>query len=135
MLALPGAVFLYNGEELGLADVDLPDEVLQDPTWERSGHTERGRDGAGCRCPGRATRPRSGSRNSSDTWLPMPAYWATLTVGEADVPTPIRLCRSSSGSSNYAERRAEFDGEGDRLAARANRCLVFRRPAAAWYAR
>ncbi|MGV7813219.1 alpha-amylase family glycosyl hydrolase, partial [Mycobacterium kansasii] len=48
-LALPGTVFLYNGSELGLPNVDLPDAVLQDPTWERSGHTERGRDG--CRVP------------------------------------------------------------------------------------
>ena len=44
MLALPGAVFIYNGEELGLPNVDLPDEALQDPVWERSGRTERGRD-------------------------------------------------------------------------------------------
>ncbi|MBO0865790.1 MAG: alpha-amylase, partial [Mycobacterium sp.] len=49
LLALPGTVFLYNGQELGLPDVQLPDEALQDPTWERSGHTERGRDG--CRVP------------------------------------------------------------------------------------
>ena len=34
ILALPGTVFIYNGEELGLPDVlDLPEEVLQDPTW------------------------------------------------------------------------------------------------------
>ena len=49
MLALPGAVFIYNGEELGLPNVDLPDEALQDPVWERSGHARRGRDG--CRVP------------------------------------------------------------------------------------
>ena len=49
MLALPGAAFIYNGEELGLPNVDLPDEALQDPVWERSGHTRRGRDG--CRVP------------------------------------------------------------------------------------
>ena len=49
-LALPGGVYLYQGEELGLEEVlDLPEELLQDPTWERSGHTERGRDG--CRVP------------------------------------------------------------------------------------
>ena len=37
-------------EELGLPEVtDLPDDSLQDPTWERSGHTVRGRDG--CRVP------------------------------------------------------------------------------------
>ena len=28
-LALPGAVFLYNGQELGLPNVELPDEALQ----------------------------------------------------------------------------------------------------------
>ena len=71
-LSLPGAVYIYNGEELGLTNVDLPDEALLDPTWERSGHTDRGRDGErvplpwsgdaapygfttgrrhGCRCP------------------------------------------------------------------------------------
>ena len=44
MLALPGAVFIYNGEELGLPNVELPDEALRDPVWERSGHTRRGRD-------------------------------------------------------------------------------------------
>ena len=48
-LALPGASFIYNGAELGLPNVDLPDEALQDPVWERSGHAERGRDG--CRVP------------------------------------------------------------------------------------
>lgn len=49
-LALPGAVFVYNGAELGLPNVDdLPEAALRDPTWERSGRTERGRDG--CRVP------------------------------------------------------------------------------------
>lgn len=62
MLALPGVVFLYNGQELGLPDVDLPDEVLQDPTWERSGRTERGRDGCRVPIPWSGNIPRSGSR-------------------------------------------------------------------------
>ena len=46
----PAAAYLYQGEELGLPEVeDLPEDALQDPTWERSGHTDRGRDG--CRVP------------------------------------------------------------------------------------
>ena len=50
LLALPGPAFLYAGEELGLPDVDdLPDEVIDDPVWRRSGFTIRGRDG--CRVP------------------------------------------------------------------------------------
>ena len=32
MLSLPGGAYVYQGEELGLPEVeDLPDEVLQDP--------------------------------------------------------------------------------------------------------
>src|SRR5690606_23174922 len=50
MLALPGSAYLCQGEELGLPEVeDLPTDVLTDPTWQRSGHTLRGRDG--CRVP------------------------------------------------------------------------------------
>lgn len=80
MLALPGAVFLYNGEELGLPNVDLPDEVLQDPVWERSGHTERGRDGCRVPLPWSGSAPPFGFSSNPDTWLPIPAQWQTLTV-------------------------------------------------------
>ena len=64
MLALPGAVFLYNGEELGLPNVDLPEEVLQDPVWERSGHTDRGRDACRVPMPWAGELPRSASRRT-----------------------------------------------------------------------
>jgi alpha-glucosidase len=82
-LALPGSVYVYQGEELGLPEVtDLPEDVLQDPTWELSGHTERGRDG--CRVP----IPWSGDREpfgfgptcSADPWLPQPEDWALVSV-------------------------------------------------------
>jgi alpha-glucosidase len=80
MLALPGAVFVYNGEELGLPNVELPDEVLQDPVWERSGHEERGRDGCRVPVPWSGDAPPFGFSESSDVWLPMPPEWADLTV-------------------------------------------------------
>jgi alpha-glucosidase len=84
MLALPGGAYVYQGEELGLPEVeDLPDEVLQDPTWEQSGRTDRGRDG--CRVP----IPWSGDElpygfspegAGAPPWLPQPHRWAALTV-------------------------------------------------------
>ncbi len=80
LLALPGAVFIYNGEELGLPDVELPDEVLQDPTWERSGHTKRGRDGCRIPIPWSGDTPPFGFSANADTWLPIPSEWATRTV-------------------------------------------------------
>jgi alpha-glucosidase len=78
-LALPGVVYLYNGEELGLPDVDLPDEALQDPVWERSGHTERGRDGCRVPVPWEDGPPGFGFTTGTP-WLPMPAEWSALTT-------------------------------------------------------
>ena len=79
-LSLPGAVYLYNGDELGLTDVDLPDDALRDPVWERSGHTARGRDAARVPVPWSGTAPPYGFSTTPDTWLPMPDDWAAVTV-------------------------------------------------------
>ena len=67
--------------------MDLPDEVLQDPTWERSGHTERGRDGERVPVPWEGTEPPFGFGSSELSWLPMPSYWSSLTV-EAQLDDP-----------------------------------------------
>ncbi len=81
MLGLPGSVYLYQGEELGLPEVtDLPEEALQDPTWKRSGHTERGRDG--CRVPlpwEGDSSPYGFGPEGSVPWLPMPEGWGALS--------------------------------------------------------
>ncbi|EID53056.1 glycoside hydrolase family 13 protein [Saccharomonospora xinjiangensis] len=78
-LALPGSAYVYQGEELGLDEVtDLPDEVLADPVWERSGHTDRGRDGCRVPLPWSGSEPPFGFGGGS--WLPQPPRWAELTV-------------------------------------------------------
>lgn len=79
-LALPGSVYVYNGAELGLPQVELPDSALQDPVWERSGHTERGRDGARVPVPWEGSEPPYGFSTTTATWLPMPPGWGELTV-------------------------------------------------------
>jgi len=79
-LALPGGVYLYQGEELGLEEVDdLPEELLQDPTWKRSGHLERGRDGSRVPMPWTPDGPSLGF-GSGPGWLPQPAGWAALSA-------------------------------------------------------
>jgi alpha-glucosidase len=80
LLALPGGVYLYQGEELGLPEVeDLPAELLQDPTWERSGHLVRGRDGCRVPLPWARTGPSLGF-GPGPGWLPQPPEWAQLSV-------------------------------------------------------
>lgn len=121
MLALPGAVFIYNGEELGLPDVELPDEVLQDPTWERSGHTERGRDKCRVPMPWSGQAPPFGFSSRTDTWLPMPKEWAALTVQKQrdDPDSTLSFFRRAL---ELRRRRVEFDGDGVELAGGDRRC-------------
>jgi alpha-glucosidase len=98
-LALPGSACVYQGEELGLPEVeDLPEIALQDPTWERSGHTVRGRDGCRVPIPWEGDRPPFGfTAEGVDPWLPQPPEWASSTVaaqGE-DPDSTLSLYRSA----------------------------------------
>jgi alpha-glucosidase len=87
MLALPGTAYIYQGEELGLPEVrDLPEEVLQDPLWRRSGHTIRGRDGVRVPLPWSDSAPALGF-GRGEPWLPQPDQWRDLTV-EAQLKAP-----------------------------------------------
>jgi alpha-glucosidase len=96
-LSLPGAAYIYNGDELGLANVDLPDDALQDPTWERTGHQVRGRDGERVPMPWSGDRPPYGFGPSAATWLPMPSDWAGVTVEaeEGDPASTLELYRTT----------------------------------------
>ncbi len=81
MLALPGSAYLYQGEELGLPEAtELPDELRQDPTWEKSGRTSRGRDGCRVPIPWEADAPSYGFGPSAASWLPQPAVYGELAV-------------------------------------------------------
>jgi alpha-glucosidase len=82
MLALPGSVYLYQGEELGLPEVlDLPDEVRQDPRFHNSGGQILGRDGCRVPIPWSGSAPPYGfGPDSARPWLPQPAGWAEFTV-------------------------------------------------------
>jgi alpha-glucosidase len=85
--ALPGAVYVYQGEELGLDDVSLPDEVRQDPVFFRTNGEQKGRDAARVPIPWSGDRPPYGFGATADTWLPMPEGWADVTV-EAEETDP-----------------------------------------------
>ena len=81
MLALPGAAYVYQGQELGLPEVELPPELIQDPQWHRSGGTKVTRDGCRVPLPWSGDVPPFGfSPPGTATWLPQPADWSTLTV-------------------------------------------------------
>ena len=95
LLALPGSVYLFQGDELGLDEVeDIPNDERQDPTWEQSGHTDPGRDGARVplpwadeAAPYAFVPPASASDGDATPWLPQPARWIASTV-EAENAEP-----------------------------------------------
>ncbi|MDT8912211.1 alpha-amylase family glycosyl hydrolase [Amycolatopsis sp. PS_44_ISF1] len=86
-LSLPGGLYVYQGEELGLWEVeDLPPGLRQDPVWARTQGADPGRDG--CRVP----IPWSGEAapfgfGTGESWLPQPAEWASYTA-EAEAGDP-----------------------------------------------
>jgi len=99
-LALPGAAYVYQGEELGLWEVeDIPPEMRTDPMYPRSGFVDPGRDG--CRVP----LPWSGVESpfgfsppgSAAPWLPQPADWKDRTVQAqtGDPHSMLELYRSA----------------------------------------
>ncbi|MFD8533363.1 glycoside hydrolase family 13 protein [Streptosporangium canum] len=84
-MALPGSVYLYQGEELGLPEVlDLPDEVLQDPIFFRTAGADRGRDGSRVPIPWAYGESSSGFSppGADPSWLPIPREWG----GQAVIP-------------------------------------------------
>lgn len=82
MLALPGSAYVYQGEELGLPQVEVAPEDRQDPTWLRGGGV--GRDGCRIPLPWSGDAPPFGfSPETAEpvrTWLPQPAWFADYTV-------------------------------------------------------
>ncbi|SDQ19303.1 glycoside hydrolase family 13 protein [Quadrisphaera sp. DSM 44207] len=96
--ALPGVLYLYQGEELGLEEVeDIPSHRRVDPIHARSGGTDPGRDGSRVPLPWSGDAPPYGFSppGSAPPWLPQPAGWGPLTVEaqEHDPDSTLNLYR------------------------------------------
>jgi len=120
-LALPGSAYVYQGEELGLEEVeDLPDEVRQDPMFFRTAGANPGRDGCRVPLPWSGQEPPFGfsadpepAGLGSEPWLPQPKTWKDLTV-EAQCGDPASMLGLYRAA--LARRRAEpalGDGSSD----------------------
>jgi alpha-glucosidase len=109
-MALPGSLYVYQGEELGLPEVeDIPSELRQDPMWRRSGGVDPGRDGCRIPLPWNGDRPPYGfSRNGGRTWLDQPDDWAALTVAAQSAEPDSMLALYRAGLR--LRRSAPWDG-------------------------
>ncbi|MEY4557897.1 MAG: hypothetical protein RL024_55 [Actinomycetota bacterium] len=80
MLGLPGASYLYQGEELGLPDhTTIADEHRQDPTFFRTQGQRVGRDGCRVPLPWEMGNASNGFNQTGKAWLPQPQSYAALS--------------------------------------------------------
>ncbi|MGP4032882.1 alpha-amylase family glycosyl hydrolase [Pseudarthrobacter sp. 1C304] len=81
LLGLPGPAYIYQGQELGLPEVNVPLESRVDPMWARGGVC---RDGARVPLPWTADAGLSHGFSVADPvaepWLPVPEGWGAHAI-------------------------------------------------------
>ncbi len=83
---LPGMTFVYYGEEIGMHNVDIPTDRLQDPATIGGATEGGGRDPE--RTPMQwSDEPNAGFSTANDTWLPLAEdYRTNNVVGQTNNP-------------------------------------------------
>ncbi len=94
LTCLRGNIFLYNGEELGLTQVDIPYDRLQDPEAIANWPLTLSRDGARTPMPWRHDAPHLGF-TAGEPWLPAGTDHVALAVDlqERDPGSLLHLTR------------------------------------------
>ncbi len=94
LCALRGNIILYNGEELGLGQVDIPFELVKDPEALKNWPLTLSRDGARTPLPWVAGARHAGF-SDGDPWLPVGEAHDALAVDrqEADAGSMLALTR------------------------------------------
>jgi alpha-glucosidase len=111
MLALPGSSYLYQGEELGLEQVDVEPEDRQDPSWFRT--REVGRDG--CRVPipwSGDSAPFGFGPGDAQPWIPQPDEFKGLSV---EAQTGVKGSTLEFYRAALAARREHTLSAGDEV--------------------
>ena len=96
MLGLPGASYIYQGEELGLPEhTTISPEHRQDPTFFRTSGQRVGRDGCRVPLPWEKGNASNGFSESGLAWLPQPGSYADLSLDqqESDSSSTLNLYR------------------------------------------
>jgi alpha-glucosidase len=96
LLCLRGTIFLYQGEELGLPQAEVPFAKLKDPEGIRFWPRSLGRDGCRTPMPWTAGAANAGFSSAAETWLPVDPRHAGLAVDrqEADADSVLRHTRA-----------------------------------------
>jgi alpha-glucosidase len=98
LMCLRGTIFLYQGDELGLPQAEVPFERLRDPfaiATYAGGAGGAGRDGARTPMPWASKGVGAGFSASADTWLPIDTAHRPLAVDaqEGDPASMLHFTR------------------------------------------
>ena len=95
MLCLGGSPTLYQGEELGLPEADVPFDFIKDPYGRRFWPEIKGRDGCRTPMPWSGALPHAGF-SSAMPWLPVDHHHIALAVDrqEVDETSPLNVARA-----------------------------------------
>jgi alpha-glucosidase len=108
--ALPGGIYVYQGEELGLPDVDLPDEARQDPAFFRSNGKDKGRDQCRVPLPWSSTEANYGF-TTGKPWLQQPATWSQY-ARDVEAKNPRSFLNLYKASLSLRRSHPALGGEG-----------------------
>ena len=132
MLALPGSAYLYQGEELGLPQVEIAPADRQDPMYLRG----RGVGRDGCRVPLPWTSADDDTAHgfsppaAKPPWLPQPDAWGSWSVQSQETDTSSTLAFVRAALRLRHEIAGSLDDRVD-VPALGDDVLVLRRAAAA----
>jgi alpha-glucosidase len=90
LTTLRGTAFLYQGQELGLTQAELPFEALRDPDGIAFWPAYKGRDG--CRTPMPWTGAQHGGFSTGAPWLPVAAAHLALNAAAQAEDAGSLLC-------------------------------------------
>lgn len=133
--SLPGGIYIFQGEELGLPDGEISDEYRQDPIFFRTNGKDKGRDGA--RIPLPWDDSKKFGFTSGEPWLPIPSQWNEMCAAkqEKESGSSLNFYRQSLRiRSEHPALKRSSDYEIDWLEAPAGVIAFQRRPGFALFA-
>ena len=109
LVSLRGTLLLYQGEELGLPEVDLPRHLLKDPVGDLYYPLFKGRDGCRTPMPWKAGAAHLGF-STGTPWLPLGETHAALAVSQQDKDPGSALAYARRLLEARKNHRALWDG-------------------------
>jgi alpha-glucosidase len=133
--ALPGSLYIYQGDELGLPEADIPLGRIEDPMHGRSGGIDPGRDG--CRVPlpwtengesfgFSAIAADDATEGAAEPWLPQPTGWGELAA-ERQSGDPSSMLTLYREANRLRHETPALRGDDFEWAASPADVLAFRR--------